>query len=293
MVVVLAVVVHPLNAEDDRPGESLRRDAGPVGNPLKRQPFVVLYRMDRAGNGDGILDPDEIPHGAESFVQQLLSESKMTVTRSTPLKQVAIAWHRRTPRTTRQLLQSAVIQPERSRPPHCRTPASHHDLAANFLWLYDSNANGSLEPVEWERIGGDWYEADADLNGELSLEELSSRFLTYERRASESQVTVPPSDSTGTGSTGPQRSAPSRAKPQAKVTLRRCKSYRRQTPHERLPAEIPDWYIQKDADRDGQIMMVEFAREWDDEKLAAFNRYDLNRDGLITPRECLAVETLR
>lgn len=37
-------------------------------------------------------------------------------------------------------------------------------------------------------------------------------------------------------------------------------------------------------------MMVEYAKAWNDERLAEFNRYDFNRDGIITPRECLKAE---
>jgi len=64
-------------------------------------------------------------------------------------------------------------------------------------------------------------------------------------------------------------------------------------PHERLPADIPEWFIEKDTDGDGQVMMSEFATTWNDERVAEFNKCDLNRDGIITPQECLAAEARR
>jgi hypothetical protein len=60
-----------------------------------------------------------------------------------------------------------------------------------------------------------------------------------------------------------------------------------------LPAGIPGWYVRKDADRDGQVMMAEYAKAWNDERLAEFNRYDFNGDSIITPRECVKAEAKR
>lgn len=287
---VLAVVAHPVKAKCEQLGKRQVRTTGSVVNPLKCQPFVILYRMDRAGNNDGILDPHEIPRGAESFVQRLVSESKVNVTRTTSLKQVAVAWHRRAPRTAGRALKSCVIQREPSPSPHGKSEASHHDHAMNFLRLYDQNSNGSLEPSEWSRIGGDWHETDSDLDGVLSPEELSSRFLAYGQSASAPETCATPPEAIDSAADSPRRSALGQHRPKTEEPSRRRRSYRRRTPHERLPAGIPDWYIEKDADRDGQIMMAEFARTWDDEKLAAFQRFDSNDDGVITPRECLATE---
>lgn len=54
-----------------------------------------------------------------------------------------------------------------------------------------------------------------------------------------------------------------------------------------LPRGLPTWFAQRDADGDGQVMMAEFAEEWDEQKAAEFAEYDLNRDGVIMPQECL------
>jgi hypothetical protein len=70
------------------------------------------------------------------------------------------------------------------------------------------------------------------------------------------------------------------------------KSGRLRTPIERLPAGLPDWFRQK-ADADGQITMAEFTDNWTPDKLAEFEKYDLNHDGIITADEVLKVEKQR
>ena len=292
--VLLALAVGTLAVRTTNAGteQSEETQSPPVGSgldPLRCQPFVVLYRMDRAGNRDGILDPGEIPRGAESFVQRLVSESKVASPQRTPLRHVAIAWHRRAPSSTGRLPKSTVIQRDRSRSVRRKPLAGNRDHAANLLGLYDRNANGSLDRDEWSQIGPGWNEADIDGNGVLSLDELSNRLMAYEQATTDST----PADSTGLAPKDRRQSAPSQGDRTGSPPSQGRRSYRVRTPHERLPAGIPGWYIQKDEDRDGQILMVEYARAWNDEKLAEFNRYDLNRDGIITPRECLKAERQR
>jgi len=62
------------------------------------------------------------------------------------------------------------------------------------------------------------------------------------------------------------------------------------TGRERLPKGLPDWFLEKDKNGDGQITMAQFTDDWTPEKLAEFARYDLNHDGIITSGECLKVE---
>jgi hypothetical protein len=59
------------------------------------------------------------------------------------------------------------------------------------------------------------------------------------------------------------------------------------TPAERLPAGLPTWFLEKDADQDGQVRMSEFATLWSDSTAADFARSDVNGDGIITAKECL------
>ncbi len=54
-------------------------------------------------------------------------------------------------------------------------------------------------------------------------------------------------------------------------------------------------YFKYDKDQDGQIQMAEFAKphEWTDKKIAEFDRYDANRDGVITSTEWAAASKSR
>ena len=62
-------------------------------------------------------------------------------------------------------------------------------------------------------------------------------------------------------------------------------SYRPISTAERLQGLVPDWYLSKDTDGDGQVAMQEFSQSWDAATLAEFVRVDVNGDGFITPRE--------
>lgn len=65
------------------------------------------------------------------------------------------------------------------------------------------------------------------------------------------------------------------------------KSFRFKTAHERLPTGIPAWFLEKDANTDGQVMMSEWTSSWSEEKARAFAEKDINGDGVITPKEAL------
>jgi hypothetical protein len=62
------------------------------------------------------------------------------------------------------------------------------------------------------------------------------------------------------------------------------------TPAELRPAGLPKWFTDKDPNCTGQITMAQYATTWTAQTLAEFNKYDLNRDGIITAEEVLKVE---
>jgi hypothetical protein len=67
--------------------------------------------------------------------------------------------------------------------------------------------------------------------------------------------------------------------------------YRLRTAGDPLPEGLPDWFKERDADGDGQVMMSEYASDWTDELVAEFSGFDANRDGVIAPHECLEPAT--
>jgi hypothetical protein len=61
-------------------------------------------------------------------------------------------------------------------------------------------------------------------------------------------------------------------------------SYRFTAASDRKPG-LPSELRSRDANGDGQVSMSEFSRYWSDSTVAEFRRWDLNNDGIITPKE--------
>jgi hypothetical protein len=55
----------------------------------------------------------------------------------------------------------------------------------------------------------------------------------------------------------------------------------------RLPPGLPDWFLRRDLDGDGQLILSEFAPQATAAERREFARYDLNSDGVVTPQEYL------
>jgi hypothetical protein len=58
-------------------------------------------------------------------------------------------------------------------------------------------------------------------------------------------------------------------------------------PAKRLPAGLPDWFLTRDLDGDGQLTAAEFSPMGLAAELAEFAAYDLNADGILTAKECV------
>lgn len=59
-----------------------------------------------------------------------------------------------------------------------------------------------------------------------------------------------------------------------------------------LQEAIPTWFFEKDSDGDKQVLMSEFAQEWDQAAIAEFTSYDNNQDGIITINEVLTSQAV-
>jgi Ca2+-binding EF-hand superfamily protein len=58
-------------------------------------------------------------------------------------------------------------------------------------------------------------------------------------------------------------------------------------PRTHLPEGLPSWFVNRDADGDGQLTIAEFSPKATRTQLDQFTRYDANGDGLITSAEYL------
>lgn len=132
--------------------------------------------------------------------------------------------------------------------------------AESLLRQNDRNKNGVLEKDEWSRLRGNPADYDKNNDGKITVEELAMRSESFGRgRSSRSDSSDKPKQET----------------------------YRFLTATERLPKGLPDWFLRNDLDADGQIMMHEFTTSWSSSKVSEFNEYDLNGDGVLTPKEVL------
>lgn len=155
--------------------------------------------------------------------------------------------------------------------------------AESLMRQYDKNKNGVLEKDEWMQMRGTWHDADTNGDGTITLDELSAKLGQYSGRSSSSSSSGSSSSESARNSSSGSGATPSSA---SRDTSAR-KSYRFLTPQERLPQGLPDWFVRKDADGDGQVTMAEYSHTWSNSLAEEFARYDRNGDGVVTPEEAI------
>lgn len=188
------------------------------------------------------------------------------------------------------------------------------DATRRFRY-YDRNKDGVLDTEEMQRSrSGDYERYDRDGNGKLTVQELAVRYAErrIEREAAarnDSSSSTPASNSTSTTSSqrrsdegrswggwtrrddssnrdSSRSSRDSDSRSSSKSSAEH-KPYRIATSAQRLEKMgAPSWFRDSDKDGDGQVAMAEFADTWSDRVVDEFASFDLNGDGLITPREC-------
>lgn len=174
---------------------------------------------------------------------------------------------------------------------------------------HDADRDGRLDEQEWRGVAGNPQEADLDHDGVITADELTHRIVVYGRHRS--IRLAPPSSRAGSfgAATGSDRNLPPEQpaarsqefnplggvaeEPPAVDEAKRSQEAARRSrkffiPQNRLPAGIAGWFIDRDADGDGQITIREFSEKWTPEQNAEFAGYDRNGDGVITAAESVA-----
>lgn len=196
-------------------------------------------------------------------------------------------------------------------------PAKILRYAERLVRQYDTNGDGRLQKDEWEKIHGNPPMVDADHDGVITVDEFAQYISRYGQLhrihlfQPAADVTPPPSlfRPGGSGSAqessteekaepapvdianAPQMPTPAAAEDAADRVVRRAPRSARKYYISRanLPPGLPEWFTGRDADGDGQITMAEFAPSPSRSEILEFNRYDTNRDGVITARELLGL----
>ena len=183
-------------------------------------------------------------------------------------------------------------------------PLKVYRYAETLVCQYDRNGDGVLDAQEWQQMHGNPAPADTDGDGVITVEEMVQWIVKYgqNRRI---RVAIPtigltgdsgadggsPAKTGGVGKTGGSAEAAAADNPDAEPDFAELEDSRRQAkfyiPSKRLPAGLPAWFLARDEDGDGQLSLGEFASKPTPADLREFEQYDLNGDGLITPKECL------
>lgn len=129
---------------------------------------------------------------------------------------------------------------------------------------YDKNGNGKLEEDEFKDMRNKPERADANKDKVLTMDEL---FVLYG------------------GAPGKYEESSSSRGP---ATSRIGGGNRVATLEERLKERgVSSKFISQDANQDGNLQMSEYSESWDDKSLELFDKFDSNRDGVISPTEWL------
>ena len=146
---------------------------------------------------------------------------------------------------------------------------------------YDKNGNGQLEKEEWMEMKPEYRAADKNGDGIITLDELTAFLAADSGSGPRQSSSAAVASNAGANNAGANNAA-------APGNAGKSK-FRSPTPTERLPKDIPSWFITADKDGDGVVTMSEYIKVKGDTDAAAkeFAQYDLNDDGVITPQEAM------
>ncbi len=184
------------------------------------------------------------------------------------------------------------------------TPTKIIRYAQALLSKYDADSDGRLSKDEWTKMRGDPQQIDRNGDEIVALEELIQHVVQHgARRKIRLMTPLAPSDeplppllnpttaarpadaaSAPDGQPNPEGSPPADVPASGTDPRRSMKFY---MPAARLPQGLPPWFLDRDADGDGQLTMAEFAPQATASQIGEFARYDLDADGLLTAQEYL------
>lgn len=196
-------------------------------------------------------------------------------------------------------------------------PAKIYRYAERLVARYDTNNDGVLQPDEWAKLQGEPKQIDIDRDGNISADEIAMYAARYALQH-RIHVAPPPGpgvrDLTAAGEKSKGAGAirvegysngygygdeeefeeeeieePQVVPGSVTETLgRRVPRYlqRFQTPVSQLQG-LPEWFLSRDADGDGQLTVQEFSPKSVASEILEFSRYDTDHDGVITPKEIL------
>ncbi len=267
-------------------------------------PTSFLSRLD--ANGNGVLDPEE-QQGPAQFIISRLQREGVKVEAGKPISLKIITKGFEDMQKNRESggsesSRGASGEPEEPQllvpgfglsleemptPPlgfgvaaeMLATPTAPEDLreAEERLRRYDGNKDGFLSKEEASRLTGA-MDFDRNRDGKLSASELAVR---YARRRTAADTKTDRRDD--------------RRDRQADAAATVVDVYDGRKSYRVLPGNgtegLPGWFSDRDASKDRQVSMAEYASDWNEDVVKEFFSFDLNGDGVITEAECLRAVT--
>jgi Ca2+-binding EF-hand superfamily protein len=191
------------------------------------------------------------------------------------------------------------------------------EFAKNLIAVMDKNKSNALErdSGEWANLPKEMRAADKDGNDVITLDELVNWITQNSKNRSGASSSAPKTtgtaSSTGTVTTSGTSAAKGAVASNATsrisgIGASGSTAYDIKapppnpaypltwTPQDRLPPGLPKWFLEKDTNKNGTVELAEYLDdEFTEEKLVEFQKYDINRDYVITPQEVLKVEGKR
>jgi len=260
-----AVGQGPSAATSASPGERLAEYVG---------------RLD--ANRNGLLEPGEVPVRVHSMLERTAEEAGLDRSRPWPVDRLAEALKLRFGRPAAPGL-TLGVPPSESPPPAAADGEGERfsRYATLLLRKYDANGDGLLQQVEWAVMPGNPRSLDSDGDSLVTAEELADRLNSARSRRPVAAPVAPAQ---------PASSAPVRTSAGHARTVISWKESPTYAPPRHLPEGLPDWFMEKDTNGDGQVMMHEYADHWTESRAREFETYDPDGDGIITAKECLRAE---
>lgn len=284
-------------------------------------PGAMLSRMD--ANGNKMIDPDEAQGPARFMLDRIARDNPdIDLSKPVPLTKITEAFEKS--RGSRGSLGGGGSEGDDAPPvdekktlvpgfgvaktpdplPGFGTEADKFSVkidardlkeAEDRINRYDKNKDGSLD--EDELKDGRWNDSpmqyDRNHDKKLSKQELAVRYarrrMNDSSKSNESDIRSG-SDSRRSGWNDASANNGEKSNETEVANLWKNQSSLRTTPRSGKLAKVqglPEWFVSNDQNGDGQVMMNEFSSAWDKSVVDEFNRFDLNRDGIITYTECL------
>jgi Ca2+-binding EF-hand superfamily protein len=273
----------------------------------------MLKRFDR--NGNNMIDPEEAQGPAQFFLQRLAQNNpKIDLKKPVPIDLLTSEMDRMRgggdssqPASAAESKEPELLVPDfrlKSEPLPIEGFGSGSSLfnvkveerdlkeAEDRLKRYDSNKDGVLSEAELKagRWSDDPLQYDRNRDGKLSVSEMAVRYANRRLQDQERRTTSTTSSGSSNDSRGgwSRRGEASQAEAPAPIDrFGDAKSYRSTVSAVEKVSGLPDFFARCDVDGDGQVTMNEFSSSWNQETLDEFLKWDLNRDGIILPRECV------